>query len=183
MSDKYFIEIIRGVAIHTNKPYLLPYQILLEIINNKNRAYYSRKIISTTESFERAVEIYKENVHICRTVKSGNKIIADLIYLGQATSEEFITNYELVKQDMFQPLFADVSMVDGYVFSSTGRPVKYSDARKFMRDELLDTMENEFEFNSEQEFYTEYENCYRRRYKSEYSEDFNLELPIFKNIN
>lgn len=52
-----------------------------------------------------------------------------------------------------------------------------------MNGELLDTMENEFEFNSEQEFYTGYENCYRRKYKSEYAEDFNLELPIFKNIN
>lgn len=65
-----------------------------------------------------------------------------------------------------------------YVFSSNGRLVKYSDARKFMSDELLDTMENEFEFNSAQEFYTEYENCYRRKYKSEYADDFNLESPI-----
>jgi hypothetical protein len=179
--SRYFIEIIRGVAICTNKPYLMPYQILLEIINNKNRVYYSRKIISTTESFERAVEIYKENIHTCRTVKCNNKIIADLIYMGKATTDEYIKNYELVKQGVFQPLFADVSVIDGYVISSNGRLVKYSDARKFMSDELLDTMENEFEFNSEQEFYTEYENCYRRKYKSEYAEDYELELEIFKN--
>lgn len=35
----YSVEIIRGVAISTNKPYLIPYQILLEILNNKNRVY------------------------------------------------------------------------------------------------------------------------------------------------
>jgi len=182
----YSVEIIRGVAISTNKPYLMPYQILLEILNNKNRVYYLRKTIERVEgeqNFDRAVKIYQTNICNCRTVKSGNKIIADLLYLRLVKSGENDVNYELVKHGKFQPLYAHVSMVDGYVFSSNGRPVKYSDARKFMNDELLDTMENEFEFNSEQEFYTGYENCYRRKYKSEYAEEFNLELPIFKNIN
>lgn len=70
-------------------------------------------------------------------------------------------------------------MVDGYVLSSNGRPVKYSDARKFMNDELLDTMNNEFEFASYQDFFTEYENLYHRKYNTEYAEDYELELEIF----
>lgn len=178
----YSIEIIRGIAINTNKPYLMPDQILLKILNNKNPTWYKRHTIAKVENFETAVEIYKSNVQTCRTVKCNNKIIADLIYLRLLTSDEDDTNYELVKHGKFQPLYADVSMVEGYVFSSNGRPVKYSDARKFMCDELLDAMKNEFEFASHQDFFTEYENLYRRKYKSEYGEDYKLELEIFKNI-
>lgn len=48
-----------------------------------------------------------------------------------------------------------------------------------MNDELLDTMNNEFEFASYQDFFTEYENLYRRKYNTEYAEDYELELEIF----
>ena len=76
----YSIEIIRGIAINTNKPYLMPDQILLKILNNKNPTWYKRHTIAKVENFETAVEIYKSNVQTCRTVKCNNKIIADLIY-------------------------------------------------------------------------------------------------------
>ena len=173
----FSIEIIRGVTINTNKSYLFPYQIMLEILNNKNRVYYCRKIIEQVEDFNSAMKIYKSNIRKCRTVKCNNKIIADLLYIRKITSDENF-EFEIIKNGRFNILCANVSMIDGYVISSTGMPVKYDEARKFMSDELLDTMENEFEFSSNQEFYTAYENCYRKKYKTEYSKDFKLESSI-----
>lgn len=176
----YSIEIARCIAIKTNKPYLMPFQILMKILKNKNRTWYLRHTIAKVENLETAVEIYNANIFTCRTVKWKNQINADLLYIREVKSDENDANYELVKEGRYQPLFTHVSMVDGYVISSNGRPVKYSDAKKFMNDELLDAMKNEFEFASYQDFFTEYENLYRRKYKSEYSEDYELELEIFK---
>lgn len=79
----YAVEIIRGIEINTNKPYLMPFQILLKILNNKKLKRYSRYTIAVKklDEFDDALEIYKANVQSCRTVKSNNKIIADLIYI------------------------------------------------------------------------------------------------------
>ena len=179
-NDAYAVEIVKGIEINTNKPYLMPFQILMKILKNKNRTWYLRHTIAKVENLETAVEIYKANIFTCKTVKWKNKIIADLLYIRDVKNDENDTNYELVKEGRFQPLFTHVSMVDGYGISSNGRPVKFSDARRFMNDELLDSMKNEFEYASYQDFFTEYENIYRRKYKSEFVEDYELELEIFK---
>lgn len=172
---KYIVEKIVGIEVMTDKSYLMPFQLLLAILNNKNRKWYLRKKIAECDNFNQAFKIYNECKGECKTVKCENKIKCDLLLIVNASNDE------IIKDGIYTPLYAHISMIDGYVLSTNGRPVKYADAQKCMNDKLLNLIKNEFEITNNQDILTNYEDIYRAIHNSEFVEETNLELEIFKN--